>query len=176
MSDRFNGPSMQNLLSQVIKEIQTGLSKLEQTVQQAAQNAQTAPTGEAPIYTPPAQSEQPQQTYTPPAPTTPYTGQRWEYKVVYVNFRGQISSEGQQLTIGRGERRSSFVRNYLDQLGQQGWELAGVSPLGDTENSYFVFKRPSTGDKPTGTTTSTGSSQRVEVEEVDESGGFVATA
>jgi hypothetical protein len=96
--------------------------------------------------------------------------------VVYVNFRGQISSEGQQIMIGRGERRSSFVRNYLDQIGQQGWELAGVSPLGDTENSYFIFKRPATGDRPVSTSTES-SANKIQVEEVDESGGgFVADA
>jgi len=171
MSDNFNGPSMQNMLSQVIKEIQNGLTKLEQTVTQATQPA-TGPTsaGEE-TYAPPAQSQA-----TPAVPTTPYNGPRWEYKVVYVNFRGQISSEGQQIMIGRGERRSSFVRNYLDQIGDQGWELSGVSPLGESENSYFIFKRPATGDRKPSTSTAT-SGQRVEIEEVDETGAsFVARA
>ncbi len=179
MSERFNGgSSMQGILSQVIKEIQNGLTKLEQTVTEAARQSGDAPTGEGTGFPPPTQEQpsqaQTQSTYAPPA--TPYNGARWEYKVVYVNFRGQISSEGQQLMIGRGERRSSFVRNYLDQIGQQGWELSGVSPLGETENSYFIFKRPATGDRPTSTSTES-AGQRVQVEEVDESGsGFVANA
>lgn len=164
---------MQNLLSQVIKEIQNGLSKLEQTVQQATQpGGPVGSAGEGESYAPPVQ-DQPQTQTGPVTPSTPYGGQRWEYKVVYINFRGQISSEGQQIMIGRGERRSSFVRNYLDQIGQQGWELSGVSPLGETENSYFIFKRPATGDRPSG---AAARPEQVQVEEVDESGGFVANA
>jgi hypothetical protein len=175
MSDRFNNPSMQGMLSQVIKEIQNGLNRLEQTINQSTQAAPGAgPAGEE-TYTPPAQQTQPQP--APATPSKPYSGQRWEYKVVYINFRGQISSEGQQVGIGRGERRSTFVRSYLDQLGDQGWELSGVSPLGETENSYFIFKRPATGDRPVNSASTSSSGQRVEIEEVDESGnGFVAQA
>ncbi len=176
MSERFNNSSMQGMLSQVIKEIQSGLTRLEQTVNQATQPQQQGPAGEE-TYTPPAQPQQ-QQTQPQPTPTTPakpYSGARWEYKVVYVNFRGQISSDGQQVMIGRGERRSTFVRSYLDELGDQGWELAGVSPLGESENSYFVFKRPATGERPVNTGSMSG--QRVEIEEVDEGGNnFVAQA
>ncbi len=173
MSDRNNdAPSLQGMFAQVLREIQTGISKLEQTVAQA--NQAPARNGEGftgPSSVPADAPSQPQA--APKAPVAPYTGQRWEYKVVYVNFRGQISSEGEQAIIGRGERRSSFVREYLDDIGQQGWELSGVSPLGDTENSYFVFKRPATGDRPTTTSTNRGT-QRVPVEEVDEGAGGVA--
>jgi hypothetical protein len=177
MSDRFNNGQMQSILSQVIKEVQNGLSKLEQTVNQAAQGTGTIPDGEP--FSPTQEPPQSQAQTAPATPTTPYTGSRWEYKVVYVNFRGQISSEGQQLTIGRGERRSSFVRNYLDQIGQQGWELTGVSPLGETENSYFIFKRPSTGERPINTTSTSNEKvgQRIQIEEIDEGdSGFIANA
>ena len=171
-SDRFGGqPSMQGLFSQVIREIQNGLNRLEQAVQQAP-----VPPADAPVdggfqpQTPPT----PQQQYTPqPAqqPETPWTGARFEYKVVYVNFRGQISADGHQRTIERGARRSSFVREYLDELGQQGWELTGVSPLGETENSYFVFKRPATGPAKPSSSSSTSASTgtKVQVEEIDDS-------
>ncbi|MEI6045115.1 MAG: hypothetical protein WCS37_12255 [Chloroflexota bacterium] len=181
MSDRFNSGQMQGILSQVIKEIQNGLTKLEQSVNQASQAGGNIPDGET--FTPTQEPPQPQQAQAaPPTPATPYTGSRWEYKVVYVNFRGQISSEGQQLMIGRGERRSSFVRNYLDQIGQQGWELSGVSPLGETENSYFIFKRPSTGERVANTaSTSTAAprseGQRIKIEEVDDGdSSFIANA
>jgi hypothetical protein len=89
--------------------------------------------------------------------------------VVYVNFRGQISSDGQQRTIERGARRSSFVRDYLDEIGAQGWELAGVSPLAETENSYFVFKRPATGPAKTTSSTSSSDANKIQIEEIDDS-------
>jgi hypothetical protein len=172
MSDRNNdAPSLQGIFAQVLKEIQSGISRLEQTVNQASQQAQQRAESEGGFSSIPADA--PQAQAAPKAPAVPYTGAKWEYKVVYVNFRGQISSEGEQVMIGRGERRSSFVREYLDELGQQGWELTGVSPLADTENSYFIFKRPSTGDKPAATSASR-AGQRVPIEEVEESGGPVA--
>ncbi len=174
MNERFSSSSMQGMFSQVIKEIQGGLSRLEQAVQQQQQTPGTPPTdapadgGFAP-QTPPQQSAPATQ---PAEPETPWTGVRWEYKVVYVNFRGQISSDGQQKTIERGARRSSFVREHLDELGQQGWDLAGVSPLGETENSYFVFKRPAVGPakpKAASNTTSASNGTKVQIEEVDDS-------
>ena len=65
----------------------------------------------------------------------------WEYKVAYVDFRGRISSEGSEFIRQPGEHRTSFVRRYLDVLGQESWELATVQPL-RYEASYFVLKRP----------------------------------
>ena len=171
MSERNDPPSLQNMFAQVLREIQSGISKLEQSVNQANSNgAGFPPVNES--APPPSQSQaQPQPQETPKAPAEPYKGARWEYKVVYVNFRGQISSEGDQVIIGRGERRSTFVREYLDELGQQGWELSGVSPLAETENSYFIFKRPATGNA---TTPAAHSAQRSAVEEVEDNGGPVA--
>jgi hypothetical protein len=167
MSDRNDNSSLQNMFAQVLREIQSGIGRLEQNMNQAAQNQARPDEGGFP----PPPPEAPRQSQpAPKAPAAPYTGQRWEYKVVYVNFRGQISSEGEQIIIGRGERRSTFVRQYLDEIGQEGWELSGVSPLGDTENSYFVFKRPATGDRPTSTNAKQRGSQRIPIEEVDESG------
>jgi hypothetical protein len=65
---------------------------------------------------------------------------QWAYKVAYVDTRGRISSEGLETLIGN-ERRSAFVRRYLNSLGKEGWELVGVQLL--TPNSaYYVFKRP----------------------------------
>jgi len=66
----------------------------------------------------------------------------WEYKVVYVDFRGRVSIEGQEIMIEKGERRSAFVRETLDKLGADGWELGGVHPLWPAETSYMIFKRP----------------------------------
>lgn len=176
-NERFNGPygpgSMQGLFSQVIREIQNGLNRLEQAVQQGTPPA----AGDGGVsdfqpQTPPPPPGGPVPSPAPapaPAPEAPWSGQRWEYKVVYVNFRGQISADGQQTTIERGERRSSFVRRYLDQLGEHGWELSGVSPLGETENSYLIFKRAATGQpKPQPTPSSVPNATKVQVEEIND--------
>ncbi len=65
---------------------------------------------------------------------------QWAYKVVYIDYRGRISSEGQETLIGN-ERRSAFARRYLNILGRENWELVGIQPL--TANSaYYIFKRP----------------------------------
>jgi hypothetical protein len=69
----------------------------------------------------------------------------WEYRVAYVDFRGRVSIEGQEIMMERGERRSAFVRTVLDHIGKDGWELAGVHPLWPAETSYMIFKRPATG-------------------------------
>src|SRR5260370_22398402 len=65
---------------------------------------------------------------------------QWAYKVVYIDYRGRISCEGQETLIG-DERRSTFARRYMSNLGREGWELVGIQPL--TSNSaYYIFKRP----------------------------------
>lgn len=63
----------------------------------------------------------------------------WEYRVAYVDYRGRISVEGHETLIGE-ERRTSFVRRFLDSLGSEGWELAGIQPL-SPQSAYYVFKR-----------------------------------
>lgn len=70
---------------------------------------------------------------------------QWEYKVVYVDFRGRISSEGSEFIRQSGEHRTAFVRRYMDVLGAEGWELTGIQPLFRMETSYFILKRPSEG-------------------------------
>jgi hypothetical protein len=65
---------------------------------------------------------------------------KWEYRVAYVDFRGRVSVEGQEMLIEKGERRSAFVRTVLDHLGKDGWELAGVHPLWPAETSYMVVR------------------------------------
>lgn len=72
----------------------------------------------------------------------------WEYRVAYVDFRGRVSIEGQEIMMERGERRSAFVRTVLDHIGKDGWELAGVHPLWPAETSYMIFKRPAAGAQP----------------------------
>ncbi len=65
---------------------------------------------------------------------------QWAYKVVYIDYRGRISCEGVETLIGN-ERRSSFARRYLNDLGREGWEVVGIQPL--TSNSaYYIMKRP----------------------------------
>lgn len=74
----------------------------------------------------------------------------WEYRVAYVDFRGRVSIEGQEILIERGERRSAFVRTVLNTIGKDGWELSGVHPLWPAETSYMIFKRLATGDASSG--------------------------
>ncbi len=58
-----------------------------------------------------------------------------------VDFRGRISAGGAELIRRSGEHRTEFVRRYLDVLGKEGWDLAGIQPPQRLENSYFVMKR-----------------------------------
>jgi hypothetical protein len=60
------------------------------------------------------------------------------------------SSEGSEFIRQPGEHRTSFVRRYLDTLGQEGWEVAAVQPLTRIGTSYFVLKRPATAAKNEG--------------------------
>ena len=69
-------------------------------------------------------------------------------KVVYADFRGRISVEGEETFIEHQERRSSFARRVLNTLGAEGWELVGVQPLWPAETSYLIFKRASRGAAP----------------------------
>ena len=71
---------------------------------------------------------------------------QWEYKAVYVDSRGRISSEGVEFIRQSGEHRTGFVRRYFNTLGKDGWELVTVQPLGRWETGYYVFKRPGAGD------------------------------
>ena len=82
--------------------------------------------------------------------------QAWEYKVAYVDFRGRVSIEGEEIILERGERRSEFVRRVLNQLGKDGWELGGVHPLWPAETSYMVFKRAATATPAAATEAPTG--------------------
>lgn len=66
--------------------------------------------------------------------------QAYAYQVVYIDYRGRISTEGRE-TLITNERRTTFVRRYLDGLGREGWELVGVQPL-SPHSAYYVFKRP----------------------------------
>jgi hypothetical protein len=67
----------------------------------------------------------------------------WQYKVAYIDYRGRISTEGQETLISGDERRSTFARRYLDALGRDGWELVGIQPL-SPQSAYYIFKRPAT--------------------------------
>lgn len=67
---------------------------------------------------------------------------KWQYRVVYVDPRGRISSEGVEFVRQSGENRTSFVTRYLDTLGEDGWEVTALHPLIRTESSYVILKRP----------------------------------
>jgi hypothetical protein len=66
---------------------------------------------------------------------------KWEYRVVYVDPRGRISSEGVEFVRQSGENRTGFVTRYLNILGAEGWEVTALHPLIRTESSYVIFKR-----------------------------------
>ncbi len=65
--------------------------------------------------------------------------QQWEYQVASVDSRGRISVEGQETLIGN-ERRTAFLRQFLDTVGEQGWELVSIQPLSQ-HDAYYIFKR-----------------------------------
>ncbi len=69
------------------------------------------------------------------------SAQRFEYKVVYVDFRGRISVEGDETLIQEGERMTAFGRRVLNGLGGLGWELVAIQhqPMGA---AFHIFKRP----------------------------------
>lgn len=67
--------------------------------------------------------------------------QGWEYRVAYVDYSGRISVEGEETLIGQ-QRKTAFVRQFLDGLGKEGWDLAAVQPV-SPHAAYYVFKRPS---------------------------------
>jgi hypothetical protein len=71
----------------------------------------------------------------------------WEYRVAYIDYHGRISSEGQETLIAN-ERRTAFVRRYMDSLGRNGWELVGIQPQGP-HSAYYVFKRQGAADAMT---------------------------
>lgn len=66
---------------------------------------------------------------------------KWEYKVAFVENWERVSVEGQETHPEQGERNSAFGRRFLNGLGADGWELAGVQHT-MPGRSYFVFKRP----------------------------------
>lgn len=68
--------------------------------------------------------------------------QGWEYRVAYVDYSGRISVEGEETVIGQ-ERKTAFVRRFLDKVGKEGWDLAAVQPI-SPHAAYYVFKRPAT--------------------------------
>lgn len=65
--------------------------------------------------------------------------QAFQHRVAYIDYHGRISEEGQETVIAN-ERRTTFVRRYLDGLGQDGWELVGIQPV-NQHAAYYVFKR-----------------------------------
>ncbi|HEV2236729.1 MAG TPA: hypothetical protein VGR57_08725 [Ktedonobacterales bacterium] len=66
--------------------------------------------------------------------------QAFQHRVAYIDYHGRISEEGQETAIAN-ERRTTFVRRYLDGLGHDGWELVGIQPV-SPHAAYYVFKRP----------------------------------
>ena len=65
---------------------------------------------------------------------------RWEYKVVYVAGWKRVSVEGEETYPEQGERTSGFARRFLNGLGADGWELAGIQ-LTAPGQAYYTFKR-----------------------------------
>jgi hypothetical protein len=70
----------------------------------------------------------------------------WQYKVVYADFRGRVSVEGDETFIEKNERRSSFARRVMNELGAEGWELVGIQPLWPVETAYLIFKKEGVGE------------------------------
>ena len=83
--------------------------------------------------------------------------QAYAYQVVYIDYHGRISTEGRE-TLITNERRTTFVRRYLDEMGSEGWELVGIQPL-SPHSAYYVFKRPDGGAQHPDATTQTARSE-----------------
>ena len=66
--------------------------------------------------------------------------QAYQHRVAYIDYHGRISEEGRESLIA-SERRTTFVRRYLDSLGRDGWELVGIQPV-NQHSAYYIFKRP----------------------------------
>lgn len=66
---------------------------------------------------------------------------RWEYKVAFVDPWDRTSVEGSETRREEHERDSSFGRRFLNGMGADGWELAGIH-FSMRGNAYYVFKRP----------------------------------
>src|SRR2546430_14695419 len=66
---------------------------------------------------------------------------RWEYKVAFVDGWNRTSVEGHESGPEERERNSAFGRRFLNSLGVDGWELAGIQHV-SRERAYYVFKRP----------------------------------
>ena len=69
---------------------------------------------------------------------------KFEYKIVYMDFRGRVSIEGDEYFIEKNERRTTFGRRVMNELGEDGWELVSVHQLWPVETSYLIFKREKT--------------------------------
>ncbi|HEU4326655.1 MAG TPA: DUF4177 domain-containing protein [Roseiflexaceae bacterium] len=71
-------------------------------------------------------------------PTTRLGGpeQRWDYRVMLMSIEGLL---GQNIDL-------DALRNYLDEAGDQGWELISVLPIsrhdGRTSELLGIMKRP----------------------------------
>jgi len=70
--------------------------------------------------------------------------QKWEYRIVSIELDGltvrleDTGGEGKTYGVGKGTpTMSQFLARYLNELGAEGWELAGV-PTAD----LCIVKRP----------------------------------
>jgi hypothetical protein len=72
--------------------------------------------------------------------------QSWEYCIVKYDLIGlgntqeieQLYMDGQELK----EWNRKPLRIFLNQLGQEGWEMVGFSPPADSVWTFIYFKRP----------------------------------
>jgi hypothetical protein len=93
----------------------------------------------------------------------------WQYKVVYVDVRGRVSSEGEEQIIDKNERQSAFIRGVLNQYGADGWEMVGIQHLGMRQTAYYIFKKEGEGkgrEVPPATETTGGDDDTPPVEPV----------
>lgn len=65
---------------------------------------------------------------------------QWEYRVVFVDSWRRASVEGRETYPEENERSSAFARRFLNGLGVEGWELAGIQPTMPGQ-AYYIFKR-----------------------------------
>lgn len=76
--------------------------------------------------------------------------QKWEYIRLICAGEQVISVDGQQLpgkqmSLWRQDRAYPLVGDYIERMGQEGWELVGMTahtPVEGPGDCLMVFKRP----------------------------------
>lgn len=76
--------------------------------------------------------------------------QKWEYARLICAGEHVVSVDGQklpgkQMALWREDRAYPLISDYIERMGQEGWELVGLTPIKPDQGSgdcLMMFKRP----------------------------------